>query len=359
MWTDTCEPLVDTRPLVSRRTNEGLTATVLCGRCSVLPHHQYDYQLDTVVSHQYPPAVNGHDNCISMRRSHRTLSRFSFCFPHTHTHTHTPPPPTPPYTARSKSSSYWTSVIVSPPDLSDILCLPSLPLPVLPEGPTWPQAACSAACLVITQTVNPRVTEKTPSAKSSASDKNTSDLKKTNLIFPLWFRKEKKNQKLGIQTDELPFRVMIMLSHDVKELNLLLHIHRVLLQNKSSTFPFCSLWTRQWGEITNTNETKSPLYFYQMCGRYANDTVTVSDTNVSSCVCRCNKTSVGFLPTRQANLSSSGKLSVCVSADASQRFEKNKAFKARCWSSATHFFKIFYSWTGLTVNAGQLYWLLK
>lgn len=146
---------------------------------------------------------------------------------------------------------------------------------------------------------------------------------------------------------------MIMLSHDVKVLNLLHHIHWVYLQNKSSIFLLRSLWTRQRGRIANTNETKPLLYFYHMCGRYANDTVTVSDTNVSSCVCRCNKTSVGFLLTRQLNLFPSAKLSACVSVAASQRLKKNKAFEARCWTS-TRFFKIFCSWTGLTVNAGQL-----
>lgn len=331
----TYEPLTDMRSLVSRWTNEELTAMVVCVRCSALPHHQYDHQLDTVVSHQDPPAVNGHDNCISMRRSHRTLCR-SLSVSRTHTHTATPPPP-PPYTARSKSSSYWTSVMVSPPDLSDILCLPSLPLPVLPEGPTWLQAACWAASLVITQTVNPCRTKKRPVVPSHLPQISTPPTSKNKSDFSLVI--SVKNQKFEparfYSPAHLSEMTMIMLSHDVKVLNLLHHIHWVLLQNKSSIFLFWSLWTRQSGEITNTNESKSLLYFYQMCGRYANDTVTVSDTNVSSCVCRCNKTSVGFLLTRQLNLFPSGKLSACVSVDASQKVQEKQSFQSQMRSIDT------------------------
>lgn len=112
------------------------TVKVLCIRWSALPHHQHDYQLHTAVSRQHPRAVSGHDNFTSM---HHGRSPFSLSV----SRTHTLPPP---YAARSKSSSYWTSLIVSPPDLPDILCLPSSP-PSLYSPRTNLALGCLFSCL--------------------------------------------------------------------------------------------------------------------------------------------------------------------------------------------------------------------
>lgn len=70
---------------------------------------------------------------------------------------------------------------------------------------------------------------------------------------------------------------------------------------------------------TTHNQNEIKVYFYQMCGRRASDKVTLSDGNVSSCVCRCNKTSVGFL--------SSCQLIACVSSNASRRSRITKISK--------------------------------
>lgn len=71
-------------------------------------------------------------------------------------------------------------------------------------------------------------------------------------------------------------------------------------------FFFLSLYEWARGVMINTNETtlgwnEMTIYFYQMCGRRARDNLTLSQGNISSCVCGCNKTSAGFLPAVSAD----------------------------------------------------------
>lgn len=87
------------------------------------------------------------------------------------------------------------------------------------------------------------------------------------------------------------------------------------------------------------------VYFYQMCGSRARDNLTLTQGNVSSCVCGCNKTSAGFLP--------------AVSADCAQCFffiivflfffiaprrsRITEISKPDVWNCATHFPPRFFS----------------
>lgn len=104
-------------------------------------------------------------------------SPFHFLFP-----VHTPCPL--PYAACAKSSSYWTALILSLPDLPDILCLPSSPLSCTPPG-TNLALGCLFGCLSCSNYSNCAwrgavLTCAWPNAyhtKSSTFDKTTGDLR--------------------------------------------------------------------------------------------------------------------------------------------------------------------------------------
>lgn len=77
-------PSLDKHTVLSHQLNKyRVNVKVWCMRWSALPHHQHNYQLHTVVSHQDPQAITGHDNFISMCISHCTLC-LSFCFPYSY-----------------------------------------------------------------------------------------------------------------------------------------------------------------------------------------------------------------------------------------------------------------------------------
>lgn len=139
-----------THMVISHQLNkQRATVKALCITWSALLHHQHDYQLHTSVSPQDQRAGNGRDIFISMHQSHCTLS-LSWLFPvFLQIQGYSFPLPN---TTRFKSSSFWTSLIVSLldlPDTTEMLYLPSLSPSCTPSGPTWPWAMCWAACLVV------------------------------------------------------------------------------------------------------------------------------------------------------------------------------------------------------------------